>query len=99
MLRLKRLIMSAMAEHGVEREIPPDGPAVRMISQGVVRGLFNAQTSADGTPKQKADFRRQQFNRALDWAESQELIASLEIDDVVYLRLCGHKAEDDDEGR
>jgi AAA domain len=98
-LRLKRLMMSAMAEHGVEREIPPDGPAARMISQGVVRGLFYAQTPADGTPKQKADFRRQQFNRALDWAESQELIASLEIDDVVYLRLCGHKAEDDDEGR
>jgi AAA domain len=97
-LRLKRLMMSAMAEHGVEREIPPDGPAARMISQGVVRGLFYAQTPADGTPKQKADFRRQQFNRALDWAESQELIASLEIDDVVYLRLCSHKAEDDNEG-
>jgi AAA domain len=97
-LRLKRLMMSAMAEHGVEREILPDGPAVRMISQGVVRGLFYAQTPADGTPKQKADFRRQQFNRALDWAEAQELIASLEIDDVVYLRLCCHKAKDDNEG-
>ena len=36
-LRLKRVLMSAMAEHGVEREIPPDGPAVRMIDQEVVR--------------------------------------------------------------
>ena len=96
-LRLKRLMMGAMAEHGVEREIPPDGPAVRMIDQAVVRELFYAQTAAEGTPKQKADFRRQQFNRALDWAEAQELIASLEIDDVVYLRLCSHKAEDDNE--
>ena len=98
-LRLKRVLMGAMAEHGVERQIPPDGPAVRMIDQEVVRELFYAQTPADGTPKQKADFRRQQFNRALDWAEAQELIASHEIDDVVYLRLCGHKAEDDGEGR
>jgi AAA domain len=97
-LRLKRLMMSAMAEYGVEREIPPDGPAAWMIDQKVVRGLFYVQTAAEGTPKQKADFRRQQFNRALDWAESQELIASLEIDDVVYLRLCRHKAEDDLEG-
>jgi len=63
-----------------------------MIDQEVVRGLYYAQTPADGTPKQKADARRQQFKRALDWAEAQELIASHEIDDVVYLRLCRHEA-------
>ena len=97
-LRLKRLIMGAMAEHGVEREFPPGGPTVWMIDQQVVRELFFSQTPADGTPKQRADFRRQQFNRARDWAEAQELIASHEIDDVVYLRLCSHKPEDDHEG-
>jgi hypothetical protein len=86
-LRLKRLMMGAMAEHGVERELPPDGPTVWMIDQKVLRELFFAQTPADGTPKQRADFRRQQFNRARDWAEAQELIASHEIDDVVNLRL------------
>jgi hypothetical protein len=91
-LRLKRVMMSAMAEHGVEREIPPDGPAAWMIDQEVVRGLYYAQTPADGTPKQKADARRAQFKRALDWAEAQELIASHEIDDVVYLRLRNHEA-------
>src|SRR6185295_12130592 len=69
-----------------------DGPAAWMIDQEVVRGLYYAQTPADGTPKQKADARRQQFKRALDWAEAQELIASHEIDDVVYLRLCSHEA-------
>ena len=69
MLRLKRVLMGTMAEHGVEREIPPDGPTVWMIDQEVVRELFYAQTPADGTPKQKAEFRRQQFKRALDWAE------------------------------
>ena len=68
-----------------------------MIDQEVVRGLFYAQTAADGTPKQKIDYRRKQFNRALDWAEAQELIASHEIDDVVYLRLCSHEAGGDNE--
>ena len=96
-LRLKRVMMSAMAEHGVEREIPPDGPAAWMIDQEVVRELYYVQTAADGTPKQKLDARRQQFNRARDWAEAQELIASHEIDDVVYLRLCSHKAGDTNE--
>jgi hypothetical protein len=96
-LRLKRVLMGAMAEHGVEREIPPDGRAARMIDQEVVRGLYYVQTPADGTPKQRADFRRQQFKRALDWAEAQELIASHEIDDVVYLRLCSHEAGEPNE--
>ncbi len=91
--------MGAMAEHGVERDIPPDGPSALMIDQEVVRGLFYVQTSADGTPNQKIEYRRKQFRRALDWAEAQGLIASHEIDDVVYLRLCRHKSEDDnDEG-
>jgi len=95
--RLKRVLMSALAEHGVERQIPPDGPTVRMIDQEVVRGLYYAQTPADGTPKQRADFRRQQFKRALDWAEDQQLIAGHEIDDVVYLRLCSHEAGEPNE--
>ena len=95
--RLKRVLMSAMAERGVEREIPPNGPAVRMIDQEVVRGLYYAQTPADGTPKQRTDARRAQFKRALDWAEAQQLIASHEIDDVVYLRLCSHEAGEPNE--
>jgi hypothetical protein len=49
-------------------------------------------------PKQKGDVRRLQFNRARDWAEAQELIVIHEIDEVVYLRLCGsHKAGDTNE--
>ena len=73
-LRLKRILMGALAEHGVEREIPPNGPTVWMIDQEVVRKLFYEQTLAEGTPKQKYNFRRARFNRALDWAESEELI-------------------------
>jgi hypothetical protein len=94
-LRLKRILMGALAEHGVEREIPPNGPTVWMIDQEVVRKLFYEQTLAEGTPKQKYNFRRARFNRALDWAESEELIAIHEIEGVVYLRLCSHAEEDD----
>lgn len=57
----------------------------------------SARAPADGTPKQKADARRAQFKRALDWAEAQELIASHEIDGVVYLRLCSHEAGEPNE--
>jgi AAA domain len=96
-LRLKRVLMGALAEHGVEREIPPDGPAAWMIDREVVRGLFYVQTPADGTPAQKTEYRRKQFNRALAWAEAQELITGHEIDGVVYLRLCSLKAGDDNE--
>jgi hypothetical protein len=53
--------------------------------------------AAQRTPKQKAEFRRKQFNRALDWAEAQELIAIHEINHVVYLRLCSQKSDDDKE--
>ena len=75
MLRLKRVLMGVLAEHGVELPIPPDGPAVRMIDQEIVRERFTPDTPADGTPEQKGEFRRKQFNRALDWAEDQQLIA------------------------
>ena len=61
-LRLKRVLMAVLAEHGVELPIPPDGPVVRMIDQEIVREQFYAHTPADGTPEQKGQFRRQQFN-------------------------------------
>jgi hypothetical protein len=48
-------------------------------------------------PAGAADARCAQFKRALDWAEAQELIASHEIDDVVYLRLCSHEAGEPNE--
>ena len=86
-LRLKRVMMGALAEHGVELPIPPDGPSVRMIDQEIVREQFYAQTPADGTPEQKGHSRRQQFLRALDWAEQKQLIGVEEIDGVTYLRL------------
>ena len=65
--------------------------------QEIASLLYYAQTPAHGTPKHKADARRQQFKRALDWAEAQGLIASHEINNVVYVLLCSRQAGDPDE--
>ena len=94
-LRLKRVLMGALADQGVELPIPPDGPLVRMIDQEIVREQFYAHTPADGTPEQKGHFRRQKFLRALDWAEQKQLIGVEEIDGVTYLRLIRPDEEQD----
>jgi hypothetical protein len=86
--RLKRAVMSTLAEHGVDLSIAPNGPTVRMVDQEIVREEFYRHTSApDGTPEQKASFRRKQFRRAIEWAEVQELIESQEVDEKTYLWL------------
>jgi hypothetical protein len=86
-LRLKRQLEAALTAHGVEISIPPDGPTVRMIDQEVVREQFYLHTPADGSPDKKGNLRRQQFFRALDWAERNGLVGITEIDGVVYLWL------------
>jgi hypothetical protein len=65
-----------------------------MIDREIVRTEFYAQTAADGTPAQKAEFRRKQFNRAVSWAEQQKLIGVREFEDITYLWLSNPRAED-----
>ena len=90
-------IGGALAEHGVELPVPPDGPVVRMVDQEIVREQFYTHTPADGTPEQKGEFRRKRFNRAIDWAEDQQLIAIEEIGGVTYLRLTRPDPQDEEE--
>jgi AAA domain len=86
-LRLKRVLMAILADQGVDLPISPDGPTVRMVDQERVRKAFYASTPADGTPKQKRQFRYAQFKRALDWAEQERRIAIGEIGDITYIWL------------
>ena len=87
-LRLKRVLMSVLAEHGMDLPIAPHGPTVRMVDEEIVRKEFYARTRAsDGTPKQKDERRRKQFNRAIDWAEEHELIDTQEVDGITYFWL------------
>jgi AAA domain len=97
-LRLKRVLMAILAEQGFDLPIPPDGPMVRMVSEKVVRKAFYACTPTEGdTPKQKGEFRRKRFNRALDWAEDQQLLAAHEIDGTTYLRLSQSNPQEEEE--
>jgi hypothetical protein len=96
-LRLKRVLMSVLADQGVELPISPDGPTARMVDQEIVREQFYSHTPAEGTPEQKGNFRRQKFLRALGWAEDQQLIGIVEIDGVTYLRLTRPEPESTEE--
>jgi AAA domain len=98
-LRLKRVLMTILAEQGVDLSIPPDGPTARMVDQELVRKDFYASTPAEGTPKQKRQFRYAQFKRAIDWAEQEQLIAIGEIDEVTYIWLTRPDPEGAEEGR
>jgi AAA domain len=96
-LRLKRVLMTILAGQGVDLPISPDGPTVRMVDQELVRKDFYAGTPAEGTSKQKRQFRYAQFKRALDWAEQEQLIAIGEIGEVTYIWLTRPDPEDTEE--
>jgi len=96
-LRLKRVLMTILAEQGADLSIPPDGPVVRMVDQKLVRKAFYACTPAEGTPEQMGRFRRQKFLAALDWAEQQQLIGAGEVNELSYLWLARVEPEDEQE--
>jgi hypothetical protein len=97
MLRLKRVIMTILAERGVDLPIPPDGPVVRVVDQEIVREVFYGCTPAeDGkTPKQQRQVRHAQFKRARDRAEQNGLISVGNIGKVTYLWLTRPDPEKD----
>jgi len=95
-LRLKRVLMSILADQGVDLQIPPDGPVVRMVDKEIVREWFFAGTPAEGTPRQQRQFKYLQFKRALGYAEDQQLIGIGEIGKVTYVWLARLDIEDDE---
>jgi hypothetical protein len=99
MLRLKRVIMTILAERGIDLPIPPDGPVVRMVDQEIVREVFYGCTPAeDGqTPKQQRQLRHTQFKRARDRAEQNGLIGVGNTGKVTYLWLTRPDGEKDDD--
>jgi hypothetical protein len=87
MLLLKRVLMAKLAEHGVEFELTAGGPTMRGIDQEFVREAFYQQTPADGTTRQKQDFRRKRFARSINRAIEKRLIGMREIGAITYLWL------------
>src|SRR5262245_56762062 len=62
---LRRVLTATLADIGKDVRPFPDGPLVGACDVEVVRAEFYRQYAADGTDKQKADARRQAFNRSL----------------------------------
>jgi len=96
-LRLKWVLMTILAEQGVDLPIAPDGPVVRMVDQKLVRTAFYARTPAEGTSKQTRQARYTQYKSALRWAEQERLIGITEVGENAYFWLAGPKAEDEEE--
>jgi hypothetical protein len=98
MLLLKRVLMARLAKDGIELGALTSGElTVRGIDQELVREGFYQQTPADGTPRDKKEFRRKRFKRAIDRAIEKELIGMREIGAVTYLWLLPKQPSEDEE--
>ncbi len=84
---LRRVLMTILVDCG--REVRPfsAGPMVRACDVAAVRAEFYRQYPADGNEKQRADARRQAFNRAIRDSQARGLVASREVDGVQLIWL------------
>jgi len=102
MSRLKRVLLTALAEHGVELPMPSatdvrnsdvpigDELRTRVADTPVVR-MVNQEIVRQGfylcSPEDPRQTQHSRFTRARDRAEQKGLIGALNIDDVTYLWL------------
>jgi hypothetical protein len=98
MLLLKRVLMARLAKDGVELEALTSGElTVRGIDQEPVREGFYQQTPADGTQREKREFRRKRFTRTINRAIEKQLIGMREIGAITYLWLLPQQPGEDDD--
>jgi hypothetical protein len=84
MLRhLRKSLMAISAEKGRDFFPADNKPAVQAVDEKLVRREFYARYMADGSEEQKADTRRKAFKRAVDDAQSMDLIGVREDEDGV----------------
>jgi hypothetical protein len=84
---LRQVLMTILADNGSNRRPYADGPTVRAVDIELVRREFYRQHLADGDEKQKADARRQAFNRAVKGAQDAGLVAAREVDGMQLVWL------------
>ena len=85
---LRRILTTALAESGKPVRPRLDGPEVVACESELVRAEFYRQYPVtDGNEKQKADARRQAFNRQLKDCVSRDLVATREVSgrDLIWL--------------
>jgi len=87
MQTLRRLLMTALLDHGQSVRPFPDGPQVRACDAELIRAEFYRQYPADGTNKQKSAARRKAFSRSLSDGVARSLVATREVDGVQFVWL------------
>ena len=84
---LRRVLMITLVDCGQNVRPFLDGPEVRACDIELVRREFYRQYPADGTEKQRADARRQAFNRSIRESQARGLVASREVGGVQLIWL------------
>ena len=84
---LRRILMTVLVDSGQACRPFLDGPEVRACDIELVRAEFYRQHAADGTDKQKADARRQAFNRSVKETTARGLVATREVNGVQLIWL------------
>jgi AAA domain len=84
---LRQVLMTMLADAGIDTAPFADGPVVRAVDIKLVRNEFYRQYPADGDEQQKATTRRQAFYRAVKDAQAKRLVTTREVGGVQLIWL------------
>jgi AAA domain len=91
---LRQIVMSLLAECGIELKPFADGPMVKALKLELVRAEFFKRRYADGdTERAKQQAKRMAFQRAVEAAVDRGVIATREVGGVEYVWLISAHAE------
>ena len=84
---LRRSLMNVLVEQGSAQRPFRDGPLVRAVDLEILRAEFYRSYSAEGDDKTKRATRQKAFRRAIDNAQSNNLIGVREVGTVTLVWL------------
>jgi hypothetical protein len=87
--QIRQVIMTILADKGVELTVVPDSPPVRAVDLEEVRAEFYKSyiPTAEGDEKKKQNARRQAFKRATDMALDREVVGARAADGKIWVWL------------
>lgn len=91
---LRQALMTALIDHGADRQPLLDGPVVRAVHIETVRKEFYASYPAEGDAKQKAAARQKAFKRAVADAQAKGLIGVRDMGAETLLWLARQEAKE-----
>jgi AAA domain len=84
---LRRVLMNVLVDHGTEQQPFVDGPVVRAVDLESIRPEFYRSYPAEGDEKAKQAIRQKAFRRAINTAQSSNLIGVRDINGVTFVWL------------